>query len=175
MKYAFAATVGQGSTAVTHEVSVEALGDGRFRVTVGGRERIVDACRVAAGTWSLLVPGGGPLRLVDVDGAAPDLTATVGGVTFPIKLIDARRAAAAKLVPPREKAGPQPVRAPMPGKVVKVLVRPGETVKAGQGVVVVEAMKMENELRAPRDGTVGEVAAREGQAVDAGQVLATIG
>jgi biotin carboxyl carrier protein len=59
--------------------------------------------------------------------------------------------------------------------VVKVLVRAGEQVKSGQGVVVIEAMKMENELRAPRDGTVVEVTAQEAQAVEAGQALVTIG
>ncbi|MSP63788.1 MAG: biotin/lipoyl-binding protein [Myxococcales bacterium] len=62
----------------------------------------------------------------------------------------------------------------MPGKVVKVLVQVGDAVKAGQGLLVVEAMKMENELRAPRDGAVADVSAREGQSVEAGQILATI-
>ena len=74
-------------------------------------------------------------------------------------------------------AGDGPVRivAPMPGKVVRVLAAPGEAVTARQGVVVVEAMKMENELRAPRAGIVGEVLAREGALVDAGALLLTIG
>jgi pyruvate carboxylase subunit B len=62
----------------------------------------------------------------------------------------------------------------MPGKVVKVLVAVGDAVKAGQGVVVIEAMKMENELRASRDGTVAAVSVKDGQTVEAGQVLATI-
>ncbi|MBZ5555810.1 MAG: acetyl-CoA carboxylase biotin carboxyl carrier protein subunit [Acidobacteriia bacterium] len=62
----------------------------------------------------------------------------------------------------------------MPGKVVRVLVAPGETVKARQPLVVVEAMKMENELRAGRDGTVSEIHAREGVSVDAGALLIVI-
>jgi biotin carboxyl carrier protein len=62
----------------------------------------------------------------------------------------------------------------MPGKVVKVLVAVGDEVKAGQGVVVVEAMKMENELKSPKDGKVKAVAAKEGQAVEAGQNLITL-
>jgi biotin carboxyl carrier protein len=70
--------------------------------------------------------------------------------------------------------GPQRIVAPMPGKVVKLLVRPGETVVARQGVVVVEAMKMENELRAPKAGTVAEVAVAEGASVEAGAILAVI-
>ena len=67
--------------------------------------------------------------------------------------------------------GPQRVTSPMPGKVVRILVKPGDEVKARQGLVVVEAMKMENELRAARDGRVREVAVAEGQSVDAGTVL----
>ena len=64
--------------------------------------------------------------------------------------------------------------APMPGRVVKVLVAPGDAVQARQGLVVVEAMKMENELRAPRAGTVAEVRVREGAPVDANVVLVVI-
>lgn len=70
--------------------------------------------------------------------------------------------------------GRQSIVAPIPGRVVRVLVMPGDRVSAGQGVVVVEAMKMENELRSPKDGVVREVKAREGTAVEAGAVLAVI-
>jgi len=62
----------------------------------------------------------------------------------------------------------------MPGKVVKVLVAVGDEVKSGQGVIVVEAMKMENELKSPKDGKVKTVAVKEGQAVEAGQSLVTL-
>jgi biotin carboxyl carrier protein len=62
----------------------------------------------------------------------------------------------------------------MPGKIVRVLVKPGDPVRARQGLVVIEAMKMENELRAARDGTVTEVQAREAMSVDAGTVLVVI-
>jgi biotin carboxyl carrier protein len=63
----------------------------------------------------------------------------------------------------------------MPGKVVRVLVAPGDTVAPRQPLVVVEAMKMENELRAAHSGVVLEVRAREGESVDAGALLATVG
>jgi biotin carboxyl carrier protein len=68
-------------------------------------------------------------------------------------------------------SGLQRVTSPMPGKVVRILVRPGDEVKARQPLAVVEAMKMENELRAARDGRVREVSVGEGQSVDAGTVL----
>ena len=70
--------------------------------------------------------------------------------------------------------GPVRIVAPMAGRVVKVLVTPGDRVTARQGLVVVEAMKMENELRAPRDGTVADVRAAEGASVEANAVLVVV-
>jgi biotin carboxyl carrier protein len=70
--------------------------------------------------------------------------------------------------------GPSKITAPMPGKIVRVLVEPGQQVAAGQGLIVMEAMKMENELRAPRAGRVEDLRAREGQAVETGALLVTL-
>jgi biotin carboxyl carrier protein len=157
-------------------ISVEPLEGGRFRVTRDGHSLVLDAKKVQAGsrsaTWSLVPEGGGRALQVDVDGLLPDLAVTVDNLTVPLKLADARSQVAALVRP--QAAGPQPVRSPMPGKVVKVLVKAGDEVKAGAAVVVVEAMKMENELRAPRDGKVREVKVQEGQAVESNQTLATI-
>jgi biotin carboxyl carrier protein len=159
------------------DFTVEKLEGNRVRVVIGDRTRVYEAVKVVAGgratTWSLLPEGGGPAALVDVDGAAPDLTVTIDNVSVPVKLQSARakvagRAAAAP------KSGPAAVQSPMPGKVVKLLVAVGDEVKSGQGVVVVEAMKMENELKAPRDGKVKAIAVKEGQAVEAGQTLASL-
>ncbi|RPJ64661.1 MAG: acetyl-CoA carboxylase biotin carboxyl carrier protein subunit [Acidobacteria bacterium] len=71
-------------------------------------------------------------------------------------------------------AGPQRITAPMPGKVLKVLVAAGESVEERQGLVVVEAMKMENELRAPRAGRVREVHVQEGAPVESGRLLVVL-
>jgi biotin carboxyl carrier protein len=68
-------------------------------------------------------------------------------------------------------AGTQQVLAPMPGKVVKILVKAGDEVKARQGLVVIEAMKMENELRSPKDGRVSDLLVTEGASVEAGRLL----
>jgi biotin carboxyl carrier protein len=64
--------------------------------------------------------------------------------------------------------------APMPGRVLRVLVKTGETVSARQGLVVVEAMKMENEISTPKDGRVREIAVTEGQSVEAGRLLVVV-
>ena len=73
-----------------------------------------------------------------------------------------------------ELEGAQNVLAPMPGKVVRLLVNAGDTVDAGQGLVVVEAMKMQNEIKSPKKGIVKKVGVKEGAAVNAGDLLATV-
>jgi acetyl/propionyl-CoA carboxylase alpha subunit len=71
-------------------------------------------------------------------------------------------------------AGEQRIVAPMPGRVLRVLVKPGDQVLARQGLVVVEAMKMENELTSPKDGRVKEVAVSEGLSIDSGRLLVVV-
>jgi biotin carboxyl carrier protein len=73
-----------------------------------------------------------------------------------------------------EAEGRQQILAPMPGKVVRLLVKAGDEVKAGQGLLVVEAMKMQNEVRSPKTGKVERLLAKEGQPVTAGEILAWI-
>ena len=127
------------------DVVVEAVSDGKFRVVIDGAERIVDARRLGPGTWSILV--GDQALTVDVEpGKDFDLNVDVRGTVVPVKLVDPRRKlfAAAQARTAKVHAGPIPVTSPMPGKVVKVLVKIGEAVTAGQCVAVVEAMKMEN-------------------------------
>jgi biotin carboxyl carrier protein len=73
-----------------------------------------------------------------------------------------------------EAEGRQQILAPMPGKVIRLLVKAGDEVEAGQGLVVVEAMKMQNEIRSPKKGKVERLQAQEGQAVNAGDVLCVV-
>jgi biotin carboxyl carrier protein len=160
------------------ELAVEKLEGNRVRITRGGQSRVFDAVRVAGGgratTWSLLPEGGGRAALIDVDGnGGSELNVTVDNASVALKLLPARAKLAGRAAAP-PKTGPQAVQSPMPGKVVKVLCAVGDEVKAGHGVVVVEAMKMENELKAPRDGKVKGITVKEGQAVEAGQTLVTL-
>jgi acetyl/propionyl-CoA carboxylase alpha subunit len=145
---------------------------------VHGREVRLDVCRVG-GRWSLLVreagSPGGPGRSYDVAierQPGGRRVVHVDGRVFPCSLAEPRisRRRPGSAVAPGP-AGAWRLVVPMPGRVVRVFVGPGDAVAPGQGLVVVEAMKMENELRAPRAGIVAEVRVREGMAVEANAVL----
>lgn len=123
------------------------------------------------GVYSVLIDGRSYEARVEETAAA--LVVVIEGRRFEIDVRDPRRFS-------RKGAGGgvdgvQTVAAPMPGKVVRVLVAVGDEVAAGQGLLVVEAMKMQNEMKAPRAGTVLSLSASQGATVTAGEVLATIG
>jgi biotin carboxyl carrier protein len=101
-------------------------------------------------------------------------TVYVGGHAIAARVIDPRAYARRGRGQDAAGSGQRQVKAPMPGRVVKVLVKPGDTVVARQGLIVVEAMKMENELRALADGIVRDVRVREGSPVDAGTILVVL-
>ena len=153
-----------------------------LHVEIDGRTHIVDASRVNDSAISMLVQLDGaaaPTRSVDAAfatrPASDEYDVHLEGLTIPVQIRPAGSFGRPKKDGPGAHAsGPQRVIAPMPGKVVRVLVKAGDEVKARQGLVVVEAMKMENELRAARDGRVREVSVREGQSVDAGAVLLVV-
>ena len=146
---------------------------GMFDVTVDGRSWRVDAAHVGTHTMSLLVEPGGESYDVGFahDTATGLLYVRIGTTQVPLTLNGRRRR---RDETGHAGAGPQRLVAPMPGKIVRVSVAPGEAVRARQTIVVIEAMKMENELKAARDGTVAEVHAREGASVDAGALLVVI-
>jgi len=163
----------------TRTVSLQRQGDG-WRVTVDALAFDVHAADVDGRTLSLLVGGaagtaaGRSVPAVVVPGRSPgDLHVAVQGRGIPVRVVaderSQRRGGGAG-----DATGPQRITAPMPGKVVRVLVAPGDDVQPRQGLVVVEAMKMENELRAARAGRVVSVPVVEGQSVDAGAVLAVV-
>ncbi len=151
-----------------------------WRVTLDGTAHLVHAAPIDGTTLSLLLAGaeGAPAvrsvrAVVAPRATAGEVDVHVNGRHVPVTVRSA--GAARRRVGAADGAGgPQRIVAPMPGKVVRVLVAAGDVVAARQGLVVVEAMKMENELRAARDGRVVSVAVTEGQSVDAGAVLAVV-
>ena len=146
-----------------------------FVVAIDGVERAVDAVPIDPETWSLLIGGSSHEVTVAPQGHAGDSLVSVGQVPLVVSL-NGRRRAGRKEDGGQAGSGPQRVLilAPRPGKVVRVLAKPGDSIQARQAVVVIEAMKMENELRAARDGVVAEMHVVEGQSVDAGALLAVI-
>ena len=155
-------------------VTVETRGTS-LAVTLDGQPVVVDVARLGPGRYSVRTPGTGRQHDVTVTGTGPggQVDVVIGGATVAVT----RRTAHARSrhTAGASSEGPQRLVAPMPGKVVRVLVKPGDQVVARQGVIVVEAMKMENELRAGRSGLVREVLVVEGASVDAGAPLVIIG
>jgi biotin carboxyl carrier protein len=123
----------------------------------GGEEAVGEAC--SSGDFQIVPAGSGEL-LVGLQGRTIGVT------------VNGRRSAHADRT--LHGHGQVTIAAPMPGRVVRVLVGAGDAVEARQPVVVVEAMKMENELRAPRAGRIREVAVTPGTSVEAGRILAVI-
>ena len=146
--------------------------DGRFRVTIDGETHDVDGRAIRPGTWSIMI--GGKSFLVDLDKRRTGIAASVGASEATLQVEDALHRRLAEAAQPRDKARGETIRAPIAGKVVKVLVAVGDSVAVGAPVIVLEAMKMENELVSERGGTVTAVNKQAGQAVETGDVLVEI-
>ena len=163
----FVATVGSRTTVV--DVTQE---NGRYRVTLDDQVWHVDACLTAQGISSLIIDG--VSHVADVDDVAGACVVEVGGETYSIQVEEQTR----YIIRTRGGTGGadagQTLKAPLPGKVTHVAVQAGDTVVPGQPLVVIEAMKMENELKASAAGTVREVRVTAGQAVNGGDVLVVI-
>ncbi len=153
-------------------VDVEELPNGLLCLTVDGQRHEVDALALDHGAVSLLLDG--QVYDVEFDDVGQEVQVLVRGDAFRVDVADERalrlRAGAAAF----QVEGKVTLTAPMPGKVVRLLVKQGEAVQEGQGLVVVEAMKMENELKSPKAGTVTEVFAQEGKTVEANAKLLTV-
>lgn len=141
--------------------------DGRYTVGLDGAAVEVELAAAGPHLSSLIVRG--ESHEVGLARRPEGFAVVLAGDAVAVDL-----AAGAVTAPPRCAHGPARLASPMPGRVVRVLCAPGAEVAAGEGLVVVEAMKMENEIRAPRAGHVREVAVREGQAVEAGALLVVV-
>ena len=160
----------------TRTVSVERAAAGRYRVSVDGRAQVIDAARIGTFGLSLLIDGaGGVSREVQISpgGGPGEMLLRLDGLSV-TALVDGRRTRRGSADGGTHAGGEHAIVAPMPGRVVRLLVSRGDEVAARQAVVVVEAMKMENELRSPKPGRVKEVAVTAGASVEAGRVLIVI-
>jgi biotin carboxyl carrier protein len=157
-----------------YRIEVVAQEGSLFRLSVDGAIWEVDCVRISDRSYSLLIDGSS--CEVDLITASNPCTIGVQGEAHEVEVLTERerRLKAVTRKPEGGPGGRQVIAAPMPSKVVKLLVAVGDQVKAGDGVIVVEAMKMENELRVTGPGTVQEIRAKEGEAVGKGHALVVI-
>ena len=144
---------------------------GLLRWFADGQPLDADAAEVSPGVYSILLHG--ESFEVRVERVGAELRAIANGREYKIAIRDPRewnrdRAGSA------EAEGRQQVTAPMPGKIVRILVAAGDQVQVGQGLMVVEAMKMQNEIRTPKSGTIERLSVTEGETVNAGEVVAVV-
>lgn len=144
--------------------------EGRWSCQLDGRELEVDAVLARPDVLSLRI--GNMAFEVKSERVANDLHLWVGSTRFAVEVRDPRSLRGRTRT--GDDRGPKKIVAPMPGKVVRLLVRDGDEVEQGAGVAVVEAMKMQNEIKSPKKGTVQKILVSEGAAVNAGDVLAIV-
>ena len=142
-----------------------------WRCRLDGREIKVDAVLARRDVLSVLI--GGRAYEVKREWTATDMHLWVGSARYTAELRDPRSLRSRRGAAVDEK-GPRKLLAPMPGKVVRVLIGERQAVEAGQSILVVEAMKMQNEIKSPKKGTVQKIVAAEGANVNAGDVLAIV-
>ena len=157
----------------TYTVSLDDR-ESRVDLSVDGRSLEIDMVSLHGDhAYSLLINGRSYTAVASTQGERREVT--VNGVSSTVDVEDEELARLRGQVKSRRREGGEQIKAPMPGRIVAVRAGVGDTVEAGQGVVVIEAMKMENELRAHAGGTVKEIRVHEGDTVDKNAVLVVIG
>jgi biotin carboxyl carrier protein len=153
-------------------IDVRAIGPGTYEVRLRGKVHVVDAFRHDYGTLSLIVDTSSYSAMLDW--RETKVNVRLRHAIVPLEILDEKKLRMRRAAGTFTLEGKQTLTSPMPGKIVKVLCRVGDEVKAGQPVLVVEAMKMENELKSPKDGRVVELHVSEGQAVEGNAKLCAI-
>jgi biotin carboxyl carrier protein len=165
---AFIAKLGEQS----YTVEIEENGKSLYRVSVDGNEFLVDGKKTGRTNYSLIVDNRS--FEIEVDHSDDEYRVLVDGRNYHVHLVDERRVRVGGSQPGADPQGRQSVSVPMPGKVIAVLVAEGDAVERGQGLVIVEAMKMENEVRSPIAGVVKEIRVKPGDTVEGGAVLLVV-
>ncbi len=147
-------------------------GEKTWSCKVDGHEIEVDAALTARDVMSVLV-GGDAFEIKRERSLQGEIHLIVGSARYAIDVQDPRSLRTRRAAGEGE-AGPQKIIAPMPGKILRISVAIGDEVKAGQGIIVMEAMKMQNEMKSPKDGKVQKILTSEGSTVNPGDTLAVI-
>lgn len=156
----------------SYTVEIEEIGKALYRVAVDGNEFLVDGKKTGRTNYSLIVDNRS--FEIEVDNTDDEYRVLVDGRNYRIDLVDERRVRVGGTQSGLEVRGRQFVSVPMPGKIIAVLVAEGDPVEKGQGLVIVEAMKMENEVRSPVTGAVKEIKVKPGDTVEGGALLVIV-
>jgi biotin carboxyl carrier protein len=159
-------TVGE----TTYRIDLQREGAG-WKCKLDGRELPLDVISAQNGTLSILL--GGKSYEVKQEITGTETNIVVGQERFSAVVRDPRSLRSRRSGGAAEQ-GIKKITAPMPGKIVRLLAKEGSSVQAGQSVIVIEAMKMQNELKAPKNGILKKINVSEGAAVEAGQALAEV-
>jgi biotin carboxyl carrier protein len=165
---AFIGTLGDESYAV----EIEETGKSVYRISVDGHEFVVDGKKTGRTNYSLIVDNRS--FEIEVDNTGDEYRVLVDGRSYHIHLVDERRVRVGGNQAGAQMQGRQNVSVPMPGKVIAILVAEGDQVEKGQGLIIVEAMKMENEVHSPIAGEVKEIKVKTGETVEGGAVLLVV-
>jgi biotin carboxyl carrier protein len=155
----------------THRVEVS-RGEKLWSCKVDGQEMEVDAALTARDVLSVLL-GGKAYEIKRERSLQGELHMVIGSARYAVDVQDPRSLRTRRAVAGAD-TGPQKIKAAMPGKIVRILVKEKDEVKSGDGVIVMEAMKMQNEMKSPKDGRVQKILTAEGSTVNAGDTLAII-
>jgi acetyl/propionyl-CoA carboxylase alpha subunit len=153
-------------------IEVEETGPHRYAVRINGELREVDGRIVGPNRLSFLVEGRNYEASIIRGGDEVDVL--IGSHRFRFRMLPEERARRAQAAGATDTHGRREIKASMPGKVIDVLVQIGDAVEPHHGLLIIEAMKMENEIRSPGAGEVKEIRVKPGQAVEAGEILAVV-
>lgn len=156
----------------SYTIEIEEIGKSVYRIAVDGNEFLVDGKKTGRTNYSLIVDDRS--FEIEVDHTEDEYRVLVDGRNYHINLVDERRVRVGGTQSGLELQGRQLISVPMPGKIIAVLVSEGDAVEKGQGLVIVEAMKMENEVRSPVTGTVRDIKVKPGDTVEGGAVLVVV-
>jgi biotin carboxyl carrier protein len=156
----------------TYRVEIEDIGKSVYKVSIDGHEFLVDGKKTGRTNYSLIVDNRS--FEIEVDNSEDEYRVLVDGRNYRVNMVDERRVRVGGAQGGLQLQGRQKVSVPMPGKVIAVLVSEGDAVEKGQGLVIVEAMKMENEVRSPINGEIKEIRVEPGATVEGGAVLVVV-
>ena len=153
----------------TYTIDVQEFGEHKYKIVIDDEEHLIDGRQLTGHMYSLLVEN--QSFTVDVAEKDDEYTVAYEGKSFRVHVLDERKTRRGGAEAGLGGAEEKDVRSMMPGKVVELLVNEGDQVEKDQSVIVIEAMKMENEIRAAVAGTVQAIHVEAGQAVESGQLL----